>query len=423
MDRILRTIIPEEYARIHKIFPRKLDDDYLYIDATEYDIGMVDDLRRFADRNIKVNIDEEENIINNIQINYRGDDSLETLHMHSESKYNYLLDELIKKCIDSNSSDIHIEPQQGEVRIRFRIDGELETVERISLDEISYLIAVIKIRGGMDIAEKRLPQDGRLTYGEGVDIRVSTIPTISGEKVEMRILNRGDIKREIGCLGFEEDDIEKILNMLRRKGGMILISGSTNSGKSTTMYSLINYLNDSRLNITTIEDPVEYRIDGINQIQVNNKIGVGFNSGLRSILRQDPDVIVLGEMRDEESARLAIRASITGHLVISTIHTKDAVEVVSRLLDMGIEGYLISSALIGVISQRLIKKSILYGIQEIRGRELLYEIFEIDEEVRNIIRNGNKNDRLIRSTAKKNGMRSFEDCVVKKRRHFLGGEN
>lgn len=270
-----------------------------------------------------------------------------------------LVDSIVNNAVKSNASDIHIEPFEEYIRIRYRIDGSLVDMLNLTIDNLPALVTRIKILANLNIAEKRIPQDGRIITDiedAQVDLRVSILPTIHGEKIVIRILKRGSFLYSKDKLGMDSSDMEKLERMIKSPYGIILITGPTGSGKSTTLYAMLNELNDSKTNIITVEDPVEYTMDGINQVNVNAKAGLTFANGLRAILRQDPDVIMVGEIRDEETAEIAIRAAITGHLVLSTIHTNDSASAVVRLIDMGIEPYLITSALSGVIAQRLVKK-------------------------------------------------------------------
>ncbi|WP_243105917.1 GspE/PulE family protein [Clostridium fermenticellae] len=266
---------------------------------------------------------------------------------------------IINAAICKQASDIHIEPFESYVVVRFRIDGIMHEFIKIPRDIYSHLSTRIKIMSGINITEKRMPQDGKIQYmynKDKYDFRVSTLPVFFGEKIVIRILHRSDKLNNLKLLGFKDNDINIIHSMVNRPCGLILITGPTGSGKTTTVYSILNSMNKNKINITSIEDPVEYMIENVNQVNVNLKLGFNFPKGLRSILRQDPDVIMVGEIRDEETAKIAIRAAITGHLVISTLHTNGALESISRLLDMGVKDYFIRDALIGVISQRLIRK-------------------------------------------------------------------
>lgn len=270
-----------------------------------------------------------------------------------------LVNLIINHAINSRASDIHIEPMEDIVRIRFRIDGELYEQLTITKSAHTAMVTRLKIMGDMDIAEKRVPQDGRVQTSFGgmpVDLRLSVLPTVNGEKIVIRVLGGRGVVLERKQLGFSERNSQLFDEILKNPNGIILVSGPTGSGKSTTLYTVLSELNKPNINIITVEDPVEYRMKGINQVQINAKAGLTFAGGLRSILRQDPDVIMVGEIRDGETAEIAVRASITGHLVLSTIHTNDSASTVSRLVDMGVEPFLVSAALVGVVSQRLVRR-------------------------------------------------------------------
>ena len=269
---------------------------------------------------------------------------------------NLLLDQAVK----SRASDVHVEPQEKSMKVRMRVDGELADMVPPSRKMQSAVIARLKILAQMDIAERRLPQDGRFKMkgsdGRSIDVRVSAIPTIYGEKIVMRILDASAVKHDINLLGFEPDLLEEFKAVLEQPHGIIIVTGPTGSGKSTTLYSVLNYLKDPKKNITTVEDPVEYRLDGINQIQIRPQIDLTFAACLRAILRQDPDIILLGEIRDKETVDIAVKASLTGHLVLSTFHTNDAPSAVSRLVYMGVERYLLASTINLVLAQRLVRR-------------------------------------------------------------------
>lgn len=269
------------------------------------------------------------------------------------------VDTVIRQAIDMAASDIHLEPYQEFFRVRYRIDGVLQPIGELSLNQKDAIISRLKIMAGLDIAEKRRPQDGRIRIDQAqqpVDLRVSTLPTDFGEKVVLRILDKSRQRLELSGLGFEAEVQEKFSRAIHYPYGMILVTGPTGSGKTTTLYAALNELNTPQVNITTIEDPIEYNLAGINQTQVKGDIGVTFSRALRAILRQDPNIIMVGEIRDRETAEIAIRAALTGHLVFSTLHTNDAPSAIARLLDMGIEPFLVASSLRLVMAQRLVRK-------------------------------------------------------------------
>ena len=269
-----------------------------------------------------------------------------------------LLDEILHQAIQHRASDIHVEPRENDVRLRFRIDGVIYQVATLSHEVHPQLISRIKILAGMDIAEKRLPQDGRFTFAGlhgKVDCRVSTMPAVQGEKAVIRVLDRSQAITELGQLGLSRHNYELLTSLSRRNHGLLLVTGPTGSGKTSTLYALLHGINTVHKNIITLEDPVEYSLENINQVQINSKAGLRFANGLRSALRQDPDVIMVGEIRDEETAQLAVHAALTGHLVLSTLHTNSAAAAVARLMDMGCEPYLLASALTGIVAQRLIR--------------------------------------------------------------------
>lgn len=359
-----------------------------------------------------------------------------------------LVDSIIENAVKARASDIHIEPFENYIKIRYRIDGVLKEVLRPPKETHGALVTRIKILSNLNIAEKRLPQDGRIVTkvdDKDIDLRVSVLPTVFGEKVVIRILNKSGFMLSKKDIGIEGSDSDKLDNMMSSPYGIILVTGPTGSGKSTTLYSILNTLNNMDRNIVTVEDPVEYLIDGVNQVNVNVKAGLTFASGLRSILRQDPDIIMVGEIRDNETAEIAIRAAITGHLVLSTIHTNDAPSAVIRLVDMGIEPYLVSTSISGVISQRLVRKICPYcskryeasdyeksilgvnkedslflkkgegclhcGNTGYIGRRGVFEIMEINRDVREQILKNRNTDEL-RDLCIRNGMKTLKtECV------------
>jgi general secretion pathway protein E len=358
---------------------------------------------------------------------------------------------LIFRAVKEKASDIHIEPFEKEFIVRYRVDGVLYDVIRQPKRAHSAISSRIKIMGQLDIAEKRLPQDGRIkikSAGKDIDIRLSTVPTIYGERIVMRLLEQSGKPLELDQLGFSEESRTQIETLLQRKYGIMLVTGPTGHGKSTTLSACLMRLNSPERNILTVEDPIEYQIQGVNQVQVNSKIELTFARALRAFLRQNPDVIMVGEIRDKETAEIAINASLTGHMVLSTLHTNDAAGVATRLIDMGVEPFLIASSLLGVIAQRLIRTVCtkcrvphqpsevdleLMGLRSVppgstifkaagcpscsqsgySGRTVIHELMMIDEEVRKlIIRNADADS--IKKSSIQHGMRTLrEDGVLK----------
>ncbi|MFA6170018.1 MAG: GspE/PulE family protein [Candidatus Margulisiibacteriota bacterium] len=285
-----------------------------------------------------------------------------------------LLDEIIAKGAELLASDIHLEPRDDFFRVRYRVDGLLLDAPPINKSKQNALISRLKVMVGLDIGETRLPQDGRGEVRAGkqtIDLRVSTMPTIHGEKAVIRLLQRRHAALKLTELGLSETALAAYRQIIERRSGLVLITGPTGSGKTTTLYATLSTLNSKEVNIITIEDPVEYQLPGVNQIQVNNKAGLTFARGLRSILRQDPDIIMIGEIRDLETARIAVQAALTGHLVFATLHTTDAPSAGTRLIEMGIEPYLVGSTIIGVVAQRLARRLTPEGY---RGRIGVYEV-------------------------------------------------
>jgi len=265
---------------------------------------------------------------------------------------------LLSKALEARASDVHVEPFEHRLKVRYRVDGVLQEVEAPPVRSAAAVVSRIKVMADLNIAERRLPQDGRiklLVEGREVDLRISTVPTMHGESVVMRILDRDAIPLDFAALGFAGDNLSRLRELLARPQGVVLVTGPTGSGKTTTLYAALQTLNSPERKILTVEDPVEYQLEGINQIQVRPTIGLSFAGALRSILRQDPDVIMVGEMRDLETATIAVQAALTGHKVFSTLHTNDATSTITRLLDMGVEDYLVTSTVSGVVAQRLVR--------------------------------------------------------------------
>ena len=336
-----------------------------------------------------------------------------------------LLNSILEGAIVKKASDIHIEPQDPEMRVRYRIDGTLITMMTIPTSVENALVSRAKIISDMDITEKRRPQDGHYSHkfrGEKYDIRFSCIPTVKGEKMVLRILDKSRMSLGLPQLGFTEQAEAQLKRLVEHPYGMVFVTGPTGSGKTTTLYSMLNLLDRNVDNIVTAEDPVEYRLSGINQTQINSKIGLNFAGALKSFLRQDPDTIMVGEVRDFETAEIATQAALTGHMVLSTLHTNDAASAVTRLIDMGVEPFLIASTLVGVIAQRLARKicTVCNGKgcnnchqTGLSGRTVLYEVLEITEPIRRLIIQ-NVSATEIKKAMVKEGMITFEDCAKEK---------
>jgi general secretion pathway protein E len=362
-----------------------------------------------------------------------------------------LINALLLQAVKDGASDIHVETQEKRLIVRLRIDGVLRDVVEPKRALAPLLVSRIKVMARLDIAEKRLPQDGRVTLrvgGYDIDVRVSTIPTQHGERVVMRLLDRGSAGLDMATLGMSERDIEAFRTLIERPNGMVLVTGPTGSGKTTTLYTALTYLNDRKRNIMTVEDPIEYELGGIGQTQVNSKTGLTFARGLRAILRQDPDVIMVGEIRDQETAEVAVRSSMTGHFVLSTLHTNSAIGSVTRLIDMGVERYLLAPMVVGLIAQRLVRKlcehcrwqdratetdSILLGRvlkpgkkiwrsrgceqchgEGYRGRLGLYEVVVADDRLRGLIHDG-ASEAALTAAAREAGPSLLDDGIAKLR--------
>lgn len=375
LDMKLANLVPEEIARENCILVLKKVEDKIYVVTDRSPNFQLEEKLKFMTKKNIVFLKSERihilKFIDNLYCREKLDYAINDIESANKrlpigesagfmnSPVVRTANYIIQKAIDERASDIHIEPFENDINIRFRIDGVICNYIKIPKDVYSFICTRIKIMADINIAEKRIPQDGKIGFTKGeekYDIRVSTLPTIYGEKIVLRILykNRGILNLE--DLGFLKEDALKISKMVRYTSGLILAIGPTGAGKSSTLYALLDNLDKEQKNIVSIEDPVEYAIEGVNQVNVNNKIGLNFATGLKSVLRQDPDVIMVGEIRDEETAKIAVKAAITGHLVLSTLHTNSAQEAVFRLESMGVQSYFIKDALIGVISQRLVRK-------------------------------------------------------------------
>ncbi|WP_100331733.1 GspE/PulE family protein [Bacillus xiapuensis] len=373
IDLKLLTLIPKEMAKRQLIIPLKKEENRLFVAMVDpMDYYTIEDLRLSTGFQIETAIATKDDIVRTVNKYYDMDDSFdELIQPDSETKSGSeevleddspivrLVNQLLSNAIAEKASDIHIDPQETKLLIRFRIDGMLRTERQLPKHMQNMLIARIKILANLDITEHRVPQDGRIKTNvdfRPIDMRVSTLPTIFGEKVVMRILDLSSALNDLKQLGFNKVNLRRFGEMIEQPNGIVLITGPTGSGKSSTLYAALNKLNTEEVNIITVEDPVEYQLEGINQIQVNPHVGLTFAAGLRSILRQDPNIIMVGEIRDKETAEIAIRASLTGHLVLSTLHTNDSISTITRLIDMGVEPFLVASSIVGIVAQRLVRR-------------------------------------------------------------------
>ena len=367
--------VPINFARQHGLLPVAETDSAVRVAVSNVlDLSPLDDLRALLgkpcvavatpasiveDAINRVYERRDENALAEADESEEGEHLQDLIDMTDEAPVIRWVNNLFYEAVRDRASDIHIEPGENEVAVRYRIDGTLYNVKTAHKAFLPSIIARVKIEANLNIAEKRLPQDGRITKkikGKLVDVRVSTIPTARGERIVLRLLDKQQILLDLPALGFSHERLSTMEGLIRRPNGILLVTGPTGSGKTTTLYACLNKINSAELNILTVEDPVEYELPGIAQMHVQPKIGLTFASGLRSFLRQDPDVIMVGEIRDTETAEIAIHASLTGHLVFSTLHTNDAAGAITRLVEMGVQPFLISSSLLAVIAQRLVRR-------------------------------------------------------------------
>lgn len=374
IDPELLQLVPRELAKRANIMPVRRDKNKLLIAMSDpMDYFAIEEVRMATGCQIETSIAAKDDLYRTITKYYDLQASMDaalsevaasTAEVQQEitdedSPIVRLVNQIIANGVAQRASDIHFDPQETEFKVRYRVDGVLKTERSLPKHMQNMMTARVKIIGGLNITENRIPQDGRIKVNiefKSIDIRLSTLPTVYGEKIVMRILDVSNAATDIAHLGFTEKNEAMFKNMIEKPNGIVLITGPTGSGKSSTLYAALSNLNNEEVNIITVEDPVEYQLDGINQIQVKEEVGLTFAAGLRSILRQDPDIIMIGEIRDLETAQISIRASLTGHLVLSTLHTNSAIESISRLQDMGIEPFLISSSLVGVLAQRLVRQ-------------------------------------------------------------------
>lgn len=376
-------ILPKNIAKKHSVVPLRLNKDELVLAMVDpMNFVAIDEVRTATRKRISPVIAQAAAVDRAIATLYGNEGAARAIEdMRSEGGYASgsaateaqeivdegaasaptvrLVNSIIERGVTERASDIHMEPRAADMVVRMRIDGVLRRILTVPRDLMGSVISRIKVMSNLDLTERRAPQDGRANVrvkGVEIDLRVSTLPTIYGEKVTIRILNKSAQLLKASALGLMGEDLEKFNLLMNNSDGMVIIVGPTGSGKSSTMYTMVGALNTEEVNLVTLEDPVEYDIDGVNQVQINDKVGMTFAGGLRSILRQDPDIIAVGEIRDGETAEIALRAAITGHLVLSTLHTNSAISLLDRLLDIGCEPYLIAEALKGVISQRLVRR-------------------------------------------------------------------
>ncbi|MDX1659327.1 MAG: type IV-A pilus assembly ATPase PilB [Nitriliruptorales bacterium] len=378
VDTTAVTAVSDTIAKRYTALPIAYEGDKLVVAMSDpANVFALDDIRTITGRDVKAVVATRDDIMDAIRRYHRMSDEIEAIAddlgvsgedeqdlseikaVTEEKPIVKFVNLLITQAVNDGASDIHIEPTEKDLRVRYRIDGVLHEVMKSPRSIQSGVISRLKIMAEVDIAERRIPQDGRIglvVSGKPIDLRFSTLPTVYGEKVVMRILDKTAVMLELEDLGFLEENEERYEEAYRKPYGMILVTGPTGSGKSTTLYATLNVLNQEHVNIVTTEDPVEYRLHGINQVQVNPKVGLTFASALRSILRQDPDIVLVGEMRDRETAQIGVEAALTGHLVLSTLHTNDAASAVTRLTEMGIEPFLVGSATDAVLAQRLARR-------------------------------------------------------------------
>ncbi len=468
VDPAVLELVPKELSLKHKVFPVfKIENSLTIAMVNPGDVQAIDRLHRETGFEIEPAVSLERDVMKAIETHYEGakelDSSLDEViqdiqnekpkeeettsaeklkQLSAETPVVKLVNLVLSQAIMERASDIHIEPEEKTLQVRYRVDGILHDSLTPPKHLQAAIISRIKILADLDIAESRIPQDGRfqiLINGREIDFRVSTLPTVYGENIVLRILDKSSLMLNLEDLGIEEEGYKKLQEMISSSYGVILVSGPTGSGKTTTLYSILHTLNTPAQNIITVEDPVEYRLQRIRQAQVNVKAGLTFATGLRAILRQDPDILMVGEIRDAETAKIAIEAALTGHLVLSTIHTNDAPGGLTRLTEMGIEPFLSASATLGIIAQRLVRKlcdnckvpykATASRLSQLRltnkdvkfyraegcfqcrntgykGRNGIYEIMAVGEEIRELTLNGASADQIKRA-AIKNGMRNL----------------
>jgi len=482
LDLEIVSLIPEPYALENRVIALREEGDGIVVGiADPENLTVLDSLKKLLGKNVKPELIGDTALHDTIEKYYKSirttsqvedavggfdfvavdeDENEITIASASsaaDAPVVKLVNLIINEAIKAGATDIHIEPLVKTSRIRYRIDGALREVMTPPIGMHAGVISITKVMSKLNIAERRLPQDGHIalkTSLKSVDVRVSITPTVLGEKVVMRLLDKGDFGFKLGTLGFEEEDMAIFAKIIRRPYGIIIVSGPTGSGKSTSLHAALKEIQNIESNIITVEDPVEYRLEGITQIETKEQIGLTFGSALRSVLRQDPDIVLIGEIRDEETADIAIKFSLTGHLVFSTLHANDAPSTVTRLIDIGIKPYLVGSSVTLVMAQRLIRKICPYCIddytptaQEISdcgltpeeatqikfkmgkgcvhcdntgfsGRTGIFELLTVDAEIRRLVYEGGNQD-LIREAALRSGMRTLHDAAIAKMKRGL----
>jgi type IV pilus assembly protein PilB len=462
-------LISESFARTNLLIPIKRDGMRLAVAMSDpLNILVINDLEIITGFEVEPKIATEKDIKNAIDQYFskksaeqaaeeftkeyqleKDDIDKELLKEINKAPVVRLVNTIIAQAAQSRASDIHIEPAEEYLRIRFRIDGDLQEVMKPAKQTHGAIVTRIKIMAKLDIAERRVPQDGRIEVNiknKELDLRVSTIPTIHGEKVVIRLLDRSTFLMPVEDLGLSDRNFSTFREIIKSRNGIVLVTGPTGSGKSTSLYAMLNELNEAKRNVMTVEDPVEYRMEGVTQSQVNVKAGFSFPEGLRSMLRQDPDVIMVGEIRDRETAEIAVRAAITGHLVLSTLHTNNSIATINRLVDMGIKPYLVSSSIVAIVSQLLVKRICnsckvpylpddaeleMLELNDLditielhrgtgcphckntgyRGRMPIFEILQFDHDIRKMVTDG-KSSNEIKKLLQHQGMRTLQDSCL-----------
>jgi type IV pilus assembly protein PilB len=477
LDLEIVSMIPEPYALENRVIALREEGDGVVVALTDPEnLTVIDSLKKILGKNIKPVLISDTALHDTIEKHYKSirtttqvedavggfdfvavdedenEITISSASSDADAPIVKLINLIINEAIKAGSTDIHIEPLTKTTRVRFRIDGALREVMTPPIGMHPGVVSLVKVMSKLNIAERRLPQDGHIslkTSLKSVDVRVSITPTVLGEKVVMRLLDKGEFGFKLTTLGFEQEDMAIFGRIIRRPYGIVIVSGPTGSGKSTSLHAALKEIQDIETNIITVEDPVEYRLEGITQIETKEQIGLTFGSALRSVLRQDPDIVLIGEIRDEETADIATKFSLTGHLVFSTLHANDAPSTVTRLIDIGIKPYLVGSSLALVMAQRLVRKICPYCISDYKPTELelsdcgispedasqiqfkigkgcvhcnntgfsgrtgIFELLTVNSEIRAIIYDGGNQD-LIREAAIRSGMRTLHDAAMEK---------